>query len=380
MMIVQSFLRWSETAKAGDRARAAGMLARAYATGVLAPEERPAAEAAMAFLLEDPSPKVRIALAEALASAPSAPRGLILSLANDQIEVASHIIALSPVLSDSDLVDLIATGRPIAQQIVAFRRPLSVSVCAALAEVGSEIAVMDMLENRDASIARISIQRIAERHGDNAEIRSQLFDRPDLPCAVRQSLLEKLGSALAGYGLVRSIIGAERVQHVTEEACLTATLTLAETVPVHELRALVEHLRISGRLTPAFLMHALCAGNVDFFAAAVVSLSGLSDSRVRGLLVDGRETAMRALYRSAGLDGALAPVFVSATLMWRDASRRRGAADPGAIAEALLRRHALDAQQSPAVSDLLRLVDRMHTAWMRQNSRDYAAALAAQAA
>ena len=48
---------------------------------------------------------------------------------------------------------------------------------------------------------------------------------------------------------------------------------MAETVYADEIPALVEHLRMSGRLTPAFLIHALCAGNVDFFASAVVSLS-----------------------------------------------------------------------------------------------------------
>jgi uncharacterized protein (DUF2336 family) len=147
-----------------------------------------------------------------------------------------------------------------------------------------------------------------------------------------------------------------------------------------EIPALVEHLRMSGRLTPAFLMHTLCAGNVDFFAAAVVSLSGISDSRVRGILVDGREAAMRALYRSIGLDRELAPVFVTATLLWRAASRRSGGMDTGRVSSELMSRHAADAQRQPAVADLLRLVESLHLIWHRQASRDYAHALAAEAA
>lgn len=379
-MIVQSFLKWSETAKAGDRCRAASALARAYAQGKMEDGERLAAEAALSYLIEDPSPKVRLALAEELALAAHLPRSIALALAADQIEVAGRIVALSPALADSDLIDLVAGGRSTLQQFVAFRRPLSAPVSAALVEVGAACAVADLLDNQRAAIARVSLRRAAERFGDDPVIRSKLFDRSDLPCDVRQGLVERLGVALAGSDLVRSAIGGSRGRKITEDACVSATLGMAETVDQEEIPALVEHLRISGRLTPAFLMHALCAGNVDFFAAAVVSLSGLSDSRVRGILIDGREAAMRALYRSVGLSGELAAVFVSATLIWRDASRQRSGADTGQVATLLIERHAKDALIHQSVGELLRLVEAMHMNWRRQVSRDYAHALAARAA
>ena len=379
-MIIKSFLKWSETAKTGDRVKAAAALARAYALGHMDQSDRQAAEAALALLLEDPSPKVRLALAEGLAPVGHAPRGIMLGLANDQIEVAGRVIALSPVLADNDLIEIVASGRPALQQFVAFRRPLSVPVTAALAEVGEAQAVADMLDNTHVSIARISLRRIAERFGDDSEIRARLFERCDLPCDVRQALVERLGAALAGSDFVRSAIGGSRGRKVAEEACMNATLRMAETVYTDEIPALVEHLRISGRLTPAFLIHALCAGNVDFFASAVVSLSGMSDSRVRGILVDGRETAMRALYRAIGLSGDLAPVFVSATLIWRAASRSQSSIDTGRVTQELIQRHARDAERQPAVGELLRLVETLHFNWHRQASRDYAHALAAQAA
>jgi len=379
-MIVKSFLKWSETAKVGDRCRATLALTRAYAQGHMDQSERKAAEAALAMLLEDPSPKVRLALAEGLATVDHAPRSLLLALAGDQIEVAGRVIALSPVLVDNDLIEIVASGRSSLQQFVAFRRALSVSVAAAMAEVGEAEAVADMLDNPHVMIARISLRRIAERFGDDAEIRARLFDRPDLPCDVRQALVERLGAALAGSNLVRSAIGDSRGRKVTEEACMNATLRMAETVDQDEIPALVEHLRMSGKLTPAFLIHALCAGNVDFFAGAVVSLSGMGDSRVRGILIDGRETAMRALYRSIGLGSDLAPVFVTATQIWRAASRQNSSVDTGLVTTELMQRHANDANRQPSVAELLRLVETMHFNWCRQASRDYAHALAAEAA
>lgn len=379
-MLVQSFIRWSETAKASERAQAANALARAYSNGQMKEDERRAAEAAMAMLAEDASPKVRISLADGLASLAHAPRSLMLSLANDQIEVAARVIALSPVLSDSDLVDIVASGRTTLQQLTACRQPLGVAVCAAIAEVGADVAVMEMLDNKTAHVAGISLKRLSERFGDHPEIRAQLLDRADLPCTLRQYLVEKIGAALAGFGFAQSTMGGERLKKVTEEACRDATLRLTETVPQAEIPALVEHLRMAGRLTPAFLMHALCAGNVDFFAASMVSLSGVTDSRVHGILVEGRESSMRALYRESGLAANLVPLFISATLMWRQASRTAKGVEAGQVAEQLIIKHAEQAVSDHAVGDLLRLVENMHIAWQRQASRAYAQQLAGVAA
>ena len=66
-MIVQHFLKWIDTAKESERAAAANALARAYIVSEMSFEDRCAAEAALTLLLDDPSPKVRQAMYEALA-------------------------------------------------------------------------------------------------------------------------------------------------------------------------------------------------------------------------------------------------------------------------------------------------------------------------
>lgn len=79
-MIVQAFLRWSEKAGSGERAKAANALGRAYLQADMARENRDAAYMAMTYLLDDPSPRVRLALAEALADAHDAPRAILFHL------------------------------------------------------------------------------------------------------------------------------------------------------------------------------------------------------------------------------------------------------------------------------------------------------------
>src|SRR6185369_12015894 len=109
-MVVSHFLKWVYTAKVAERSAAAAALARAYVGHDMPFEDRCAAEAALTLLLDDPSWKVRRAMAETLSMSPHAPLQIINALASDQAEVAAVVLSRSPLLSDADLVDRVATG------------------------------------------------------------------------------------------------------------------------------------------------------------------------------------------------------------------------------------------------------------------------------
>ncbi|MCY6380682.1 DUF2336 domain-containing protein [Hoeflea prorocentri] len=378
-MIVQKFLQWSESAGARERARAANALSRAFVLSELSLEETRAAEAAMALLLDDPSPMVRQAMAEVLAASEKAPRSVIHSLAKDQIDIAGIVVCCSPLLGDQELVDLAADGRPGIQSAIAIRHDLRQAVCAALAEVAERPAVADMLDNPTARIAKVTLRRITERFGGHPEIRARLLDRSDLPGDVRHSLILKVGNALAESSFVAGIVGRGRVGRITDEACQAATLQLAGAVDGREIPALVEHLRLDGKLTPAFLMHALCIGNIEFFASAVGSIAGVDDQRVRAILVDGRRNAIQALYASSGLDAMTCEVFATATLLWRDATKQDVAPNALRITEQLID-HYMENGESGPVEELLLLVERMNLEFRRKAAKDYAMAIACEAA
>ncbi len=107
----RAFLRNGSNRQGSPSApRPPAALARAYIKGELAFEDRCAAEAALTLLLDDPSSKVRQALAEALSLSPLAPPQIIAALASDQPEVAAMVLARSPLLSDLDLIERVAAG------------------------------------------------------------------------------------------------------------------------------------------------------------------------------------------------------------------------------------------------------------------------------
>ncbi len=316
---------------------------------------------------------MRLALAEALADAVEAPRAIILSLAEDQPEIACTVIARSPVLAEGDLVDLIGRGDSLTRGMIAARRTLSRGAAAAIAEIGSENEVTILLENETASVTRISLRRIAERFGHCSEIRNLLLDREGLPADARHMLVNQISTALANSGLMRAVLTPARISQVTREAGEAAAVTIAGFVGVLEIPGLVEHLRAAACLTPAFLIHTLCSGKVDFFAGAIVALSGLDDRRVRAILATGRMHAVRALFESCGLQRDIAVVFVEAVFLWRDAAAT-GAAE--SISAQLLKRFQRAEMQISPVTELLSMIEKLHHLEIRLNARSYASEVA----
>lgn len=378
-MIVQAFLRWSDKAGSTERAKAAYALGRTYLQSDLAPENRDAAYMTMTYLLDDPSPRVRLALAEALADAPDAPRAILVSLAEDQPEIACTVITRSPALSEADLVDIAARGESLTRSLIAARPGLARGVCAALAEVGDLPETIIMLENDQAFITPFSLRRIAERHGGDADVRDLLLRREELPADARHLLVRRISDALAGSSLVHAMIARQRAEGLFREAEDSATILIASKVSSSELPSLVEHLRQRLELTPALLIHAVCSGRLEFFTAAMVNLSGLDDRKVRAILATGRPHALKALFQSVGLFGDVVGVFIEATMMWRRAARSQVPEAPASVSAELLA-HFRDVDGSEALFELLHAVGKLTLTEERQKARYYAEALTVEAA
>lgn len=369
-MIVRHFLQWVRTAGAAERAEATSALARAYLYSDLSNDDRMAAEGAMIMLLDDPSPLVREALAYALASSASAPPPVVLALASDQPDIAAIVLERSPLLVDTDLVDIVGGGDDWAQVAIARRSELPCAVSAALAEVGSVEACLALLENPGATIVPLSLKRMAERFGYNAPLREAMFARIDLPTGVRQSLVQMLAESLASFVARRDWLDENRARRAAQEACEKATIVIADSAGP-ELGLLVRHLRESGQLTAALVLRALLCGNIRLFEEALAELSDLPLARVSALIHDRRGAGRDALFRRANLPRSVLPAFHAAL----DAMDESGyVASPGAAAQ--LRRRMVERVltacalgQSVEIAPLMTLLRRFATEAAREEAR-----------
>jgi uncharacterized protein (DUF2336 family) len=371
--VVGHFLKWVHTADVSERAAAASALARAYADKQLPFEDRCAAEAALSLLLDDPSCKVRMAMAEALSMSPHAPPQVMAALASDQPEIASLVLARSPLFTDLDLIDRVASSIGAVQAVVAGRPHVSMALSAALAEVGEAEACIALLDNPEADIASLSFRRMTERLGHVAKVREALLADRRLPSDCRHMLLVKVGEVLRQSPLVAALIGPARAERVTREACVKASLTLVDTVRLEEHAALVEHLRLRGELTTAFIVRLVAHGKVDFFGSALVALTAQSEARVKALLAAGRDVALSALFRSAGLAPTMHGVIIRALKIWREVANGKRIAGAQEVSWLMLE----ELNESLADDNLAKLLRSIHLDALRENARDHALAIAA---
>src|SRR5437764_9055629 len=226
-MIVRQFISWVRTAPAGERAEATRSLARALLFSDISGDDRVAGEGALLMLLDDPSPLVRQAMAEVFSRSADAPAAIVQALSVDQPSVALPVLEHSPLLIDADLVDIVATGNCETQSAIARRIRLPASVCAAIAEVGTAAAALELIENAYAELAPFSWDRIVERHGHLAAIRESMLVLEDLPAATRAALVAKLSETLAQFVVARNWLSADRAGRIASEARDRSTLNIA---------------------------------------------------------------------------------------------------------------------------------------------------------
>jgi uncharacterized protein (DUF2336 family) len=373
-MIVRRFLAWSQTAPAGERADAASALARAYLYSDLAEADRREAETALTTLLDDPSPIVRRALAEAFASAAEAPHHCVVVLANDQSDVASIVLGRSPLLSDAELIDCAAVGDRVVQTAIALRPNLSASVAAAVAEIGARDAVIALMVNTGAQVLEFSLRRIVERFGHDGAVREAVLARPNLPAALRTDLVAATATALSAFVRARDWMSPERAARMTREATEKATVIIAldaGTEAGEGVRALVRHLRQSGQLTPSLVLRALLSGNIGLLEAALVELSGLPERRVAGLLRGYAGSGFAALYAKAGLPAALLPAFRAALAAHGTFQAGREAATDARLSRAMIERvlAACERLNATDVAKLMALLRRFDAEAAREEAR-----------
>jgi uncharacterized protein (DUF2336 family) len=300
-MIVRQFISWVRSAPAGERAEATRSLARAWLISDLSEDDRAAAEGALLMLLDDASPLVRQAMAEVFARSAEAPAAIVQALSVDQASVALPVLEHSPLLIDADLVDIVATGDCAMQCAIARRINLPASVGAAIAEVGTPSAALELIENAHAELAPFSWDRIVERHGHLAAIRESMLVLEGLPAATRVALVAKLSDTLAQFVVARNWLSADRAGRIASEARDRSTVNIAARSRGDDMCGLVQHLRVTGQLTAGLILRALLSGNLELFYSALSELSGMPQGRVSALLHDRGSASLHALLRRAGL-------------------------------------------------------------------------------
>jgi len=380
-MVIEQFLNWVLVANLPKRIDAAAALARAYLRDDLDTIEREDVEAALTTLLEDPAPDVRAALAEVFSTQENVPRHVMVALAADTDDIATRVLSQSPVFLDQELIYMIKTFDVDKQIAIACRPWISRLLLTAICNFGCEEACLGTLINSACRFDDENLHSIAMRYGNNTEIRVILMDRHDLPTKTRLLLITKAGEAINALVTKNSWLSQNRADAVVEDACDKAYIAFAVNAPEEEVRNVVQSLISDGRLTVAFLLRAVCMGNITLAAAAFAELSNVRIERIETILNNDKRAAFKAVYDRAGLPQAAYLIFQCAISTWRKLLSAKNPVDearmPFMVAREVLQTYM--AQSDDVVDELLVLLRKLAAETARECAKYKASEISSRA-
>ncbi len=260
-------------------------------------------------LARDQVGRVRAVLAESIKTLDCVPKFIVLTLARDvETIVAAPILEYSPLLSDADLMEIIAAAK--AQEVLAaIARRKSVSPEVSEAIVGSlDIpAIAALIANSNAAIR--------EKTLDDLAAQAETIQSWHLPMVLRADLSKRaicrigsfVGSSLidqlvSRYGLddeIKLQLNKELRARLQEEGKQTGALTGSAAADVAAARA-------AGKLGEAFVEQAANLGQRDAVILAIAALAQVPEAKVRKIFAARSAKPVTALVWHAKLSMRLA--------------------------------------------------------------------------
>ena len=254
-------------------------------------------------LADDQIPRVRAILAEELKHLDNVPRHIIQKLAHDLEEtVCVPILEYSPLLSDADLMEIIAEGKVHAVlEAIARRRPLNANISDAVVSSLDIPAVSALLANPDAAIRERTLDAIIEQAERISVWQDAICVRADLSRRAIRRLASFVSTELIERLCGRHSLDEETKIHLNCQ--LRARYDEQDNVSLRDTSAAgdVEAAAKAGRLNDTFVESAAEDGKREAVVLALTKLAKLPDGIVRRMLMTRSAKPITALVWRAGL-------------------------------------------------------------------------------
>jgi uncharacterized protein (DUF2336 family) len=302
-----------EDPSADNRSQTAQKVATGFGDGALSKRERAIAEDIFKVMVRDVEVRVREALSVNLQNCAFLSHDIARSLAEDVDSVALPMLQFSTVLTDDDLVDIVAKHGPSKQKAVAKRETVSEVVSDALVDIGNADVVTTLMSNKGARIADPTMEKALDKHGDSVKVSQTMALRAELPISVAERLVAVVSDSIRDHILKSHDLPVETVTDLIVQSREKATIgLLSEKSSAEDARDLVVQLYQGGRLTPSIILRALCMGDVRFFEAAVAVLAKVPLISARVQIHDEGADGLKSILGKARVPQPLFPAFRAA--------------------------------------------------------------------
>jgi uncharacterized protein (DUF2336 family) len=260
------------------------------------------------YLAADSAVRVRAALAEEIKHLTNIPKDVVLALARDlETIVAAPVLEYSPLLSDSDLIEIIACGQVREVLNAISRRPtLSEEVTDKLVQSMDVSTVATLLVNPNAKIRKATLELVVKEAKEIESWHLPLALRTDLSARAIRRIAGFVGAAIIERLAARHDLSDATRQHLNRQL----RLRLEEKTSTAELQASaaanVAKAKAAGQLDADFVEDAALNGQRETVTLALAELARVPAADVRRILSSGRAKPLVALAWHAGLSMRIA--------------------------------------------------------------------------
>ncbi len=253
-------------------------------------------------LARDATVRVRAIVAEEIKYLNCIPHELALQLARDlETVVAAPILQYSPLLSDADLIEIIACGQvQEVLTVIASRKPVSEPVSEKLVQSLNVPAVAALLVNPDAKIRKQTMDLIIERVEEVSAWQLPLALRADLSARA----IRRIGS-LVGASILERLAARNDLSDATRIYLNRELRTRLAETPMEQVGSsaadAVAAAKKEGRLDAEFVESAAQAGQREVVVHALAQLVNVSEQTVKKIMTAGSAKPLIALVWHAHL-------------------------------------------------------------------------------
>ena len=269
----------------------------------------------MGTIASDLGDDVRARLSQSICMVARAPHDLIKQLAKDEISVAEPVLSHSPVLTETDLIEIAQSKGQGHLMAMTNRDSLSSALSDVIVERGNDDVLANLCQNDGAQLSRAAMEIMTERAEASDKLQTPLVKRKDIPVDLLNDMYFFVSSAL------REVILKTNAQ--LDETELSAALVqssnrIAKNIVKEELALVdaidyVDKLEKYKELNERRLVQLVKEHQFNEFIVAFSRLTDLEIKTVRKLLTDVSCEGLALACRAVGFDHTSFASFVTQT-------------------------------------------------------------------
>ena len=245
---------------------------------------------------------VRQHLSETLASVGNAPHDLILTLANDELDIAFSVLQSSEVLQDDDLVEIVEKQTQEHLNVIAQRATVGETVTDVLVQKGDDTVLGTLVGNNGAQFSRKGMETAVERVKDNDDLELSLVKRKDVPADLAQDMFWRVSDAMREKILNAS---EDMDESQVDEILLEAEKWFAEQKgkgPLDQAEKFIARKDKLGQLDAGLLLAQIRQDKLPEFIAGLGRLININTSIVREAVFDPESEKLAVICKAADID------------------------------------------------------------------------------